>query len=89
MKKNVILTIMMASMAAAPSFALISTRKEAVESKAYDLGILNILTDQTVEMKTAMNDKIAELDQIQDPDDKRSIQDLDNEIQTIKTFLGV
>ena len=87
MKKNVLLTIMMASMAAAPSFALIGTRKEAVENKAHDLATLANITDKTVETWQVMQNKVNELNQIQEPNDTRSNSDLDKEIKDTQAAL--
>lgn len=88
MKKNVLLTIMMASMAAAPSFANIGSRKVAVQNKAHDLAILANIIDKTVETRKAVQDKMGELAQIQDPNDVRSINDIDNAIKYAQATLG-
>jgi hypothetical protein len=88
MKKNVLLTIMMASMAAAPSFANIGSRKAEVESKAHDLAILASITDVAVKTREGMQDKLNELVQIQDPNNVKSISEIDKEIKDTQAALS-
>ncbi len=88
MKKNVLLTIMMASMAAAPSFANIGSRKAEVQNKEHDLKNLAAIIDKTVEKKKVMQDTINELAQIQDPNNVKSISEIDKEIQDTQAALS-